>query len=109
SHPGDTAHVLELVKPFALDPAMTMVDLCAGLGGGMRAVVEAFGVWVDGLEPDRELAEAGMQISTMAGLAKKAPISHYAPESLDLRAGTVDCLLCRQLLHRLDDKPRYLR
>lgn len=109
SHPGDTEHVLELVKPFALDPAMTVIDLCAGLGGGARAIVEQFGVWVTGMEPDRELAATGMQISTMAGLAKKAEIVHYDPEKLDVRAGTVDCMLCRQLLHRVADKPRFLR
>jgi cyclopropane fatty-acyl-phospholipid synthase-like methyltransferase len=109
SHPGDTEHVLQLVKPFALDPAMTVVDLCAGLGGGARAIVEEFGVWVSGMEPDPELAEAGMQISTKAGLAKKAEIAQYDPAALDIRAGTVDCFLCRQLLHRVEDKPRFLR
>lgn len=109
SHPGDTEHVLQLVKPFALDPAMTVMDLCAGLGGGARAIVEEFGVWVSGLEPDAELAEAGMQISTKAGLAKKAEIAHYDPAKIDIRAGTVDCFLCRQLLHRVEDKARFLR
>ena len=109
SHPGDTEHVLELAKPFALDPAMTVVDLCAGLGGGARAIVDEFGVWVNGMEPDRELAEAGMQISVKAGLGKKAEIVHYDPAKLDIRAGTVDCIMCRQLLHRVEDKPRFLR
>jgi ubiquinone/menaquinone biosynthesis C-methylase UbiE len=109
SHPGDIEHVLELVKPFALDPAMTVVDLCAGLGGGARALVDEIGVWVSGLEPDRDLAAAGMQISTMAGLAKKAEIAHYDPETLDIRAGTVDCFLCRELLHRIADKPKFIR
>jgi ubiquinone/menaquinone biosynthesis C-methylase UbiE len=109
SHPGDTEHVLELAKPFALDPAMTVVDLCAGLGGGARAIVDAFGVWVNGMEPDREIAEAGMQISVKAGLGKKAEIVHYDPATLDIRAGTVDCIMCRQLLHRVEDKARFLR
>ncbi len=109
SHPGDTEHVLALVKPFGLNPAMTVVDLCAGLGGGARAIVEEFGVWVSGMEPDQELAQAGMQISTMGGLAKKAEIAHYDPEALDIRAGTVDCALCRQLLHRVQDKQKFLR
>ncbi len=108
SHPGDIGHVLELAKPFALTPAMTVVDLCAGLGGGARAIVEEFGVWVTGMEPDPELAEAGMQISTKAGQAKKAAVSHYDPENLDIRAGTVDCFLCRQLLHRVDNKAGFL-
>src|SRR3546814_16281415 len=85
------------------------MDLCAGLCGGVRAIVEEFGVGVSGMEPEPDLAAAGMQIATAAGLAKKAEIQHYDPETLDIRAGTVDCLLCRQLLHRLEDKPKFFR
>lgn len=108
SQPGDAAHVLELVKPFALDPAMTLVDLCAGLGGGARAIAETFGVWVTGMEPDPELAAAGMQISTSTGFGRKASIVQYDPATLDIRAGTVDCVLCRQLLHRVENKLWFL-
>src|SRR5690606_36765044 len=72
SHPGGAEEALKLAKPFALNPAMTVVDLAAGLGGGARAMVDAFGVWVSGYEVDRELAAAGMQLSAQVGQAKKA-------------------------------------
>ena len=36
--PGGTEHVMKLVKPFALNPKMSYLDLGAGLGGGARAV-----------------------------------------------------------------------
>lgn len=109
SLPGGPEEACKLAKPFALDPAMTVMELGAGLGGGARAIVEQFGVWVSGYEPDRELAEAGMQLSTQAGLGKKAEIGLCRPDEFEIRAGTIDCVLCRELLHKLRDKDRLLR
>src|SRR5262245_57107937 len=56
SRPGAEAAILTLVKPFALDPSMTVMDFGAGLGGGTRAVSNEFGVWVYGFEPDPLMA-----------------------------------------------------
>lgn len=108
SLPGGPDEALRLAKPFALDPAMTVVDLSAGLGGGLRAIVEAFGVWVGGYEPSGELARAGMQLSALAGLGKQAAIACYRPDELELRPGSIDCAIGRELLHRLADKERFL-
>lgn len=108
SLPGGAEEALRLAKPFALDPAMTVVDLNAGLGGGVRAVVEAFGVWVGGYDPSGELATAGMQLSALAGLGKQAAVACYRPEALELRPGSIDCVMARELLHRVDDKERFL-
>lgn len=108
SHPGGAEEALKLVKPFGLDPAMTVLDLSGGLGGGSRAIVEHYGVWVTGLEQDREFAEAGLQLSTMAGVAKKADIGVFLPEKLEIRAGSTDCILCRDVFHSVADKARML-
>lgn len=109
SLPGGAAEACTLAKPFALDPAMTVVDLAAGLGGGARAIVEQFGVWVAGYEADRDYAAAGMQFSTQQGMGKKAEISLSAPDELEIRTASIDCVLCRQLLHKVRDKDRLLR
>src|SRR5579863_5259195 len=53
--PGDATYVLEIVKPFHLSPAMTMLDLAAGLGGPARAIAEAFNTYVTGYERDSAL------------------------------------------------------
>ncbi len=109
SHPGGAETALKLVKPFGLDPAMTVLDLSGGLGGGPRAIVEHYGVWVTGLEQDREFAEAGLQLSTLAGMAKKADIGVFIPDKLEIRSGSTDCILCREVFHAVADKTRMLR
>lgn len=109
SHPGGADEAIKLANPFALDPAMTVLELGAGLGGGARAVVEQFGVWVNGHESDREFATAGMQLSTQAGLAKKAEIKLSLPDEPEIRPNSVDCIMCRELLHKVADKPRLVR
>lgn len=109
SHPGGAEEALKLVKPFGLDPAMTVLDLSGGLGGGPRAIVDHYGVWVTGLEQDREFAEAGLQLSTIAGMAKKADIGIFIPDKLEIRAGSTDCILCREVFHAVADKTRMLR
>src|SRR5690242_3631345 len=69
--PGGVAAILKLVKPFALDPSMTVMDFGSGLGGGTRAVSEEFGLWVNGFEPDPVMAAGGQELSIKKG-AKKA-------------------------------------
>src|SRR5947207_639404 len=44
--PGGPDFVLELVKPFGLTPAMSTLDLSAGLGGPARAIAQTFGTYV---------------------------------------------------------------
>jgi len=107
--PGGAEHVLELVKPFALNPAMSTLDVSAGLGGGVRSIAAAFGAYVTGLERDPELARRGMEMSVLQGMQKRAPVEAYDPETLELRTGGYDCILGRLATHGLRDKERFLR
>lgn len=107
--PGDAEYVLGLVKPFAANPAMSMLDVAAGLGGPARAIAEAFGTYVTGLERSPELARLGMQMSVTAGLQKRAPVSPIDPETFELRAGAFDCILGRGATFMVQDKERFLR
>jgi cyclopropane fatty-acyl-phospholipid synthase-like methyltransferase len=102
--PGGTEHVMKLVKPFALNPKMSYLDLGAGLGGGARAVADAYGMWVTAMEPHEVLAEAGMEQSTLAGMAKKAPVIAYDPESIELRANGFDCIFAKEVFYTVVDK-----
>jgi len=106
--PGGEEHVLELVKPFALNPAMNMLDVSAGLGGPARAISTAFKMYMTAYERDPELAKRGMEMSTLQGMNKHAPVTHYDPETFELRGGAFDCILCRQATSKLTDKDRFL-
>ncbi len=107
--PGDEEHVLNLVKPFALNPAMSMLYIGAGLGGGARAVATKYATYVTALEADVELARRGMEMSTLQGMQKRAPVTAYDPATLELRAHSFDCILARQSTYRLPEKEQLLK
>jgi len=106
--PGGEDFILNLVKPFALNPALTILDVTAGLGGPARTMVDHFGVWVKGLEADKELAVAGMELSTKSGMGKKAPIESFAPEGYEFKPKSVDCVFSKEGLFKIQDKRRLL-
>ena len=107
--PGGEEHVLGLAKPFGLNPSLTVMEFGAGLGGGTRALVNEFGVWVNGLEPTADLAKAGKELSIKAGMEKKADIVRYSPEGFEPKQGSVDCILSSESLYLVEDKPKLLK
>ncbi|HSR73113.1 MAG TPA: methyltransferase domain-containing protein [Kiloniellales bacterium] len=107
--PGGDELTLTMVKVFGLNPAMSVLDLGAGLGGATRAMAEHFGVWVTGLESDPQLAEAGMALSVKHGLAKKAPIETFDPAAIDLEGKTFDCVFSKEYFYAVADKEALLR
>ncbi len=109
SGPGDEEYILKLVKPFGLDPAFTVIDVGAGLGGATRVISEKFDIWMNGLEADREVADAGMELSTMAGLAKRAPIHFFDMDRYEFRENSTDCVFSKESLYLVEDKDRLLK
>lgn len=107
--PGGPDYVLSMIKFFGLDPSMSVLDLGAGLGGATRVMCEKFGVWARGLEEDPQLVEAGMALSTKAGMAKRAPIEGFDPESLELKPKSIDCIFSKEYLYRVEHKRELLR
>lgn len=107
--PGGPEHTLQLVKPIVLTPKMTFLHLGAGLGGPARAISEAYGVWVTGLEASEALAAVGMEEATMAGMARKAPVFPYDPESVELRGRGFDCILATEAFFTVVNKKRLFK
>ncbi len=107
--PGGMEHILDLVKPLGLTPAMSMLDLGAGLGGAARIVADHFGCWVTGFEANQRLTEAGMESSTKAGLAKKAPVQTFDPEDFEVKPKTYDSVFSKEFFFTVRDKDRLLR
>ncbi len=108
SSPGGTEYVADLVTLFALDPAMSVLDLGAGLGGATRTMCEKFGVWVNGFEADTDLAEAGNALSLKAGLAKRASIAAFDPVTFSGKANSADCVFSKEFLYTVEDKEEFL-
>ena len=107
--PGDHDRLLNLIKPLGLNPEINMLDLGAGLGGPARLYSDTFGIWVTGHETDSDLAAAGMEISTMGGFTKKAPISSFDPENLELKEKSYDRIFSKEFLFTVEDKERLFR
>ena len=107
--PGDEEHVVGLVKPFALNPAMSMLYVGAGLGGGARAIATKYATYVTALEANEVLARRGMEMSTLQGMQKRAPVTAYDADTLELRSNSFDCILARQSTYTLADKARFLK
>jgi cyclopropane fatty-acyl-phospholipid synthase-like methyltransferase len=107
--PGNAEFVLDMVKPVGLNPAMSMLDISAGLGGAARIIAQTYGAYVTGLERSPELAKRGMEMSVVANLAKRATISQYNPETIELRPNAFDCILARAATYNVVEKERLLR
>ena len=107
TQPGGGSFVLDLVKPFALNNSMTVMDFGAGLGGGTRAVCDQFDVWVQGLEASPEMASAAQELSTRKG-AKKAEIKLYRAQDFQPKAASIDCIFSHASLYRVKEKDKLL-
>ncbi|HZH27738.1 MAG TPA: methyltransferase domain-containing protein [Azospirillaceae bacterium] len=103
--PGGQDYISEMVRPLGLNPAMSVLDLHAGLGGAARIMVDAFGTWITGLEPNPLLAAEGMERSKKLGMTKQAPIVPYDPESFKYNK-RVDCVFARELFFAIKEKDR---
>ncbi len=109
SSPGEETYILGLVKTLGLTPAMSVLDLGAGLGGAGRVMAQNFGCWVTALEAKPELAQAGNEISTKAGMAKKAPVEAFDPVTVELKQNAYDVVFSQGALFTTAGKERLLQ
>lgn len=105
--PGGPEHVIALSKLLAMSPEMSALVLGAGLGGPSRVLAQEFGVWITGVEENPQLAEAGMELSQRAGLAKKAVIAAYDPKNPDFERN-YDRAFAKEALFTVPDKGELL-
>lgn len=93
--PGGDDFIPYLVKPLGLNPAMSVLDLSAGLGGAARKMASTYGCWVTGLEASPFLADAAMERSVRAGQVKQAPVSAYDPDAFR-HSKRFDCVFAKE-------------
>ena len=106
--PGGKSHILQLVKPFNLNPAMTVLDIGAGLGGTGRTVAADFGVRATCMERDAKLVKAGTELSAAAGLGRKVELRTTDLETLDIKAKSFDCIFSKEQLFTVENKSRLI-
>ncbi len=107
--PGGTDQIMSLVKPFGVNPAMSLLDLSAGLGGASRHVSATFDVYITAMERSAEIARRGHGMSVDAGLGRKVPLTAYEPDSVELRPHAFDAVYAQFLTTGVTDKERLLR
>ncbi len=106
-HPGGAGYALELARPFNLQPAMTVLDLSAGLGAGTRAISEEYGVWITAMEGDPDLTTQAEDYCKRKG-AGKVQVTQYQSEHLGLPTAKYNCILVRDQLCFLPARKRAL-
>jgi cyclopropane fatty-acyl-phospholipid synthase-like methyltransferase len=107
--PGGVDQIMHLVKPFGVNPAMSLLDLTAGLGGPSRHISQTFDVYITGLERVSETASRGNKASADAGLGRKVPIAVYDPEKPELKAHAFDCAYSQYLTVSVGNKEMLMR
>jgi SAM-dependent methyltransferase len=85
--PGGEAETLRLVKPLGLSAATSLLLLGAGSGGPPCCIASDLGVWVTGYESDQKLFNAAIERSLRSGLARRARIASWDPESPSFERG----------------------
>jgi SAM-dependent methyltransferase len=85
--PGGEAETLRLVKPLGMSAASSLLVLGAGSGGATCCIAQALGVWVTGYESDPTLLSAATERSLRSGLARRAQVAAWDPESPSFERG----------------------
>ncbi len=107
--PGGRDFTLHLLKPCALGPEHTVLDLTTGLAGGAQTTSDAFGIWVDAMDPDPDLVKAAQQRCHDKGYGKRVKVSGFDSSRLTLKKNRYDCIFVRERFHTFEDKPAALR
>ena len=106
--PGGQEYVISMSKLLGMTSEMSVAVIGAGLGGPSRVLADEFGAWITGFEESEKLAEAGMELSTKAGLEGKAPIQHYDPSDDEPFERAFDRAYSKEALFTVEDKPKLL-
>lgn len=108
SVPGEPDYVLELVKPFGLTNANTMLEFGAGLGGGARVIASKIGCYVDAFDLNAELVAHAKELAISADIDNKAIFRQYAPDALKLKQKFYDAGLIRETFLQIEEKAPFV-
>jgi SAM-dependent methyltransferase len=107
--PGGVDYTVDLAAALDPKPNRAFLELTSGLGGGTRAIANAFGIHVTGTDGDPDLANEGHARSLALQMDRRAGIRAVHLDGIELRAGAFDQVLAREAFHQVVDKARLFR
>lgn len=105
--PGEADDVIELAKPLRLTKDLSLLDLGAGFGGPARAMAKTFGVYITGMEVNRDFVDRGNAQTTAAGLAKHLTLAPFDPELFELPERKYDRVFSKEFMFNILDRPKF--
>lgn len=106
--PGDDSLIVEPALGLGLTAKKGIAFLGVGLGGAARTLAEKTGVWVEGFEAHRRIAELGAKQCAAHASGSKVTVRAVDPEALKLPKGKFSDLVSREALGAVGDKTRLL-
>jgi 2-polyprenyl-3-methyl-5-hydroxy-6-metoxy-1,4-benzoquinol methylase len=102
--PGSAGFLRVTLPLLSLSEKKSLLLLGAGLGGLGRAMVEETGVWVTGFEADEELVALAKDMTRMAGMQKRAPVSKIDLEGVKLKENSFNTVVSLESMYRVSAK-----
>ena len=104
--PGGTEFVHDLTKPLNLGSKASVLVLSAGMGGPSNLIAEEFGAFIDGIEPDPELAAASTKRAAVVEGISRVTIKNIAIDDDAAFERKYDAVFAQEILLQLADKSR---
>jgi cyclopropane fatty-acyl-phospholipid synthase-like methyltransferase len=106
--PEAYARTSTLIKPLGIKKEMSVLEIGAGLGVGLRVVANDAGAYIDAIEPEPALVEQATRFVSKDGLQKLA-----TPTTDDIFSDKIqrirrDVIISRDAMHRMPDRDALL-
>jgi len=107
-HYGGLQAVEALARRAAITPGMTVLDVCAGLGGPARFLAHRFGVRVTAVDLTHSRCAAGARLTALVRLAPRVHLLRADAQVLPFRARAFDAAVSQEGLLHVPDKAAFL-
>lgn len=107
-HYGGLGAVETLARRAGIRPGMTVLDVCAGLGGPARFLAHRFGVRVTGVDLTHSRCVAGARLTGLVRLGPLVRLLRADAQVLPFRAGAFDAAVSQEGLLHVPDKAAVL-
>jgi ubiquinone/menaquinone biosynthesis C-methylase UbiE len=108
-HYGGLGAVETLARRAAIAPGMTVLDICAGLGGPARFLAHRFAVRVTGVDLTHSRCAAGARLTALVRLSPQVRLLRADAQVLPFRGRAFDAAVSQEGLLHVPDKAAVLR